>query len=265
MLGKLLKYEIKATSRTFIPLYIALILVALINNLFMAGDIRFGFGITMMILVGLFIALGVLTLVVLIQRFNKNLLGDEGYLMFTLPVKPYQLILSKLIVTVFWTIISGIISIITFVLLVGGFNLTFLKDFLKEFFTHRDIILSTVNTVMQNEIFRQGLMMIITFCVIGLLSYIGSILEIYLSLSIGQLPIFSKHRGISAFVAFFVINSVLQVIIALLSGFGATFYSHFGTPSVGMMCTVGIIGTLLVDCILFFIVNYILNKHLNLE
>lgn len=96
MLGKLLKYELKATSRTFLPIYGALILVALGNRLFRMGNINLGFGLTTAILVGLFVALGVLTLMVTIQRFNRNLLGDEGYLMFTLPVGPNQLIFLSL-------------------------------------------------------------------------------------------------------------------------------------------------------------------------
>ena len=34
MLGKLMKYEIKATARTLIPLYIALLAFAIINKIF---------------------------------------------------------------------------------------------------------------------------------------------------------------------------------------------------------------------------------------
>ena len=34
MLGKLLKYEIKSTARTFLPLYGMILLVALINRFF---------------------------------------------------------------------------------------------------------------------------------------------------------------------------------------------------------------------------------------
>ena len=33
MLGKLLKYELKATSRVFVPLYIAILVVSIVNGL----------------------------------------------------------------------------------------------------------------------------------------------------------------------------------------------------------------------------------------
>lgn len=35
MLGKLLKYELKASGRIFIPLYIAILIVAVFNGIFM--------------------------------------------------------------------------------------------------------------------------------------------------------------------------------------------------------------------------------------
>ncbi|MEG2638949.1 MAG: ABC transporter permease, partial [Clostridiales bacterium] len=38
MLGKLLKYETKATGRTLLPLYAALLIFALINKIFMNND-----------------------------------------------------------------------------------------------------------------------------------------------------------------------------------------------------------------------------------
>ena len=34
MLGKLLKYEIKSTARIFLPLYVSLVLLAVISNIF---------------------------------------------------------------------------------------------------------------------------------------------------------------------------------------------------------------------------------------
>ena len=61
----------------------------------------------------------VLTAMIAIQRFNKSLIGDEGYLMFTLPVTHTQLLNSKLIASLLWvvvgTIVMGLASLIIFV------------------------------------------------------------------------------------------------------------------------------------------------------
>ena len=60
----------------------------------------------------------VATLIVVIQRFYKSLLGDEGYLMFTIPVKAWQNILNKLLVSMLWTFTSTVIGFGSILILV---------------------------------------------------------------------------------------------------------------------------------------------------
>ena len=110
MLAKLLKYEFKATARLFIPLYIALITFTLINRVVNTVEsVQKAIGIniktilsviSMVGYVVLIISISAITLIIMVQRFYKNLLGDEGYLMFTLPVKTWQNVLNKLIFAV---------------------------------------------------------------------------------------------------------------------------------------------------------------------
>ncbi len=95
MLGKLVKYELKACGRIFVPLYISILVVAAIIGMFSNTQILQVPTILMFVLMALFIALVVMTVVLILQRFKKNLLEDEGYLMFTLPVSTKSLILSK--------------------------------------------------------------------------------------------------------------------------------------------------------------------------
>ncbi len=254
MLGKLLKYEFKATSRTFLPIYGALILVALGNRLFRMGNINLGFGLTTAILVGLFVALGVLTLMVTIQRFNKNLLGDEGYLMFTLPVEPNQLIFSKLITTVIWGILSGIVGVMTFVILMGDYQV------FRELINAWPQLWNELMNGIQTEFNGQVALVLVAIPVTGILSYVEGILMIYLALATGQLPIFSKYRGIISFVAFFALNSVLQLITGLIG-----YFIPFSTMSSTTTLMVAMSGILVLDVVLFMGINYIVSKHLNLE
>ena len=254
MLGKLLKYEFKATSRTFLPIYGALILVALGNRLFRMGNIDLGFGLTTAILVGLFVALGVLTLMVTIQRFNRNLLGDEGYLMFTLPVEPNQLIFSKLITTVIWGVLSGIVGGMTFIILMGDYEI------FKEFINAWPQLWNELMRGIQVEFNGQVALVLFAIPVIGILSYVQGILMIYLSLATGQLPIFAKHRRIISFVAFFILNSVLQLIVELIGSI-IPFSTMSGTTTLMVVMS----GIIVLDVILFMGINYIVGKHLNLE
>ena len=120
MLGKLIKYEFKATGRLLIPLYGALIIFAFINKIFM-GDFLYNSDtilgnipqiLAILIYVGIMVAIFVVTVFIIIQRYRTNLLCDEGYLMNTIPVKPWENILSKLVVALVWSIASIVISVI---------------------------------------------------------------------------------------------------------------------------------------------------------
>ena len=127
MLGKLLKYELKATSRVFVPLYIAILVVSIVNGLSLNLEIFNIQGLATIILMCLFISLFVITIVVTIQRFNKNLLKDEGYLMFTLPVSSKYLVLSKYLTSLIWTFLSFIVALLSFTIIFtiatyGDFN-----------------------------------------------------------------------------------------------------------------------------------------------
>ncbi|MFR5640554.1 MAG: hypothetical protein ACLUDF_05780 [Butyricicoccus sp.] len=96
---KLLKYEWKACARTCLPLYGVLILMSLISRMLYVipknASLDFMLpAIGSMLYMGVMMAAFVVTAVILIQRFYKNLLGSEGYLMFTLPVTVTQHLLS---------------------------------------------------------------------------------------------------------------------------------------------------------------------------
>ena len=119
MLGKLLKHEIKATSREYLLLYGAFLIITIFNKIFL--EVNTGRRNTMIsIFQNIFMAAYVLmcmtifivTIILIIRRFYKNLLGDEGYLMFTLPVKTYELILSKLVISLLWFVLSFVIYIL---------------------------------------------------------------------------------------------------------------------------------------------------------
>ena len=111
MLGKLLKYEYKATSRYFIGLYIVLALLTIGNKIMLiiedTSDVQLRvvdilFGIIMASYVIAIIAIAVATVVLMLRRFYFNMLKDEGYLTFTLPATVGQHIASKMIVCITW-------------------------------------------------------------------------------------------------------------------------------------------------------------------
>ena len=101
MLGKLIKYDLKALAKILAPLWGVLLVMGLIFGISIRSNLD-GIGNTMIVfslvvIVAVIVAIFVMNVIIVIQRFWKGLLQEEGYLMFTLPVTTRGLILSKVI------------------------------------------------------------------------------------------------------------------------------------------------------------------------
>ncbi len=269
MLSKLLKYEIKATARLFLPLYLTIVAFALINLFFLAttnaGEKSFSFynvamTISMIVYFILMMGLVVMTLFVLVQRFYKNLLGDEGYLMFTLPVKSWGHILSKLITAMLWTIASGFIAFGSILLISAN------KINIPEFFSKFSTAFRQVN----QEFGAYAYLFSIEAIVLGLLTIASTILTIYAAIALGQL--FNKHKLLASFGMYIVLQIVSQIIMALSSAI--LFKLPIFRPESIFIPSMMLINGILLASILyfgaftagyFFLTNYILKRKLNLE
>ena len=109
MLIKLMKHEFRATGRIMLPLYLVLLVTAVGANATTRGLLSTQYRILDMLGVLLVAAFGiaiisvcVMSIVVMVERFYKNLLQDEGYLMMTLPVSVHQQVWAKAIVSTVW-------------------------------------------------------------------------------------------------------------------------------------------------------------------
>lgn len=275
MLRKLMKYELKATARVFLLLYGTVLALGLLNKFFFMIDIfnrnlpfpvELTAGFTMLMYFFVIGAIFVMTLIITIQRFYKNLLGDEGYLMFTLPVQPWQHIVSKMTVAVIWFIVS------VFVTIFSGLMIGVSFDMLAEL----PGIFSKVMEEFQEWFSFHWIFFFLEFLVLCLAGLCSSILMIYASMSAGHL--FQKHRLVGSFAAFLVFNFLMQ----LASGFFFVFLDAIGHKNwelfhhlslfdsnsfmplhIGMLIL--IIWPLIIAIAYFIFTNYILNRKLNLE
>ena len=118
MLGKLLKHEFRATGRVMLPVMGAMLLLAGLANVSIRFMVRGVEGGTLLqilggLLIGFFvlavIATAVMAVILMVSRFYRNLLKDEGYLMLTLPVSVHGLVWSKLIVSLVWFIAAALL------------------------------------------------------------------------------------------------------------------------------------------------------------
>ena len=198
MLGKLMKYEFRATAIYFLPIYVVLVLVSglryvvsLISQKFSNGFSAFsGFSLSAIYLL-LALGLAITTFIVIIIRFYKNLLGTEGYLMFTLPVSVEQNILAKLIPSVVWFFGSCVLGMLTIAPAMG------LRFHDNPFTMFTGIRLGDVPEIL-----------LAVLMVIG--SIAGMFLFYYLCMCIGQM--FNSHRFLASAGAYIVIQTVLQIL-----------------------------------------------------
>lgn len=268
MLGKLLKYELKATSRVFIPLYIAILIVSIVNGLSLNLEILNIQGLATIILMCLFISLFVITIVVTIQRFNKNLLKDEGYLMFTLPVSSKHLILSKYLTSLIWTFLSFVVAFLSFTII---FMIPTYKYFDFSYF------INEFNLLFSNMLNLNILGQFIKIILLMIISYTIFIFNVYLALSVGQLPIFNRFRNVSSFIGFLVINLLISYAQNIVSLFvndasvnieaidNINYAINSVTSIVSKGLNIAIVINLIIILVLFFATTYILDKKLNLE
>lgn len=269
MLGKLIKYELKATSRFFLPLYLTLVIVSLLNLVFFnvpdTGEGSFSIsnlamGISMLVYVTLIVGMILMTLIVLIQRFYKNLLGDEGYLMFTLPVQSWSHIISKLAVSMFWIIISGIIALCS-ILIISAKNIS-AADISKG--------LSMVINQFQQYFGAYSFLTGFQIVLFGLLALASTILTVYAAIALGHL--FNKHKVLASFGMYIALKTVSQILMTLFSAAffsGRNFRLAFGNmpdiAQINSFLMASIIYCGLITTCYFVLTNYILKKKLNLE
>ena len=267
MLGKLLKYEIRATARTFVPLYGLILLLAVVNRvLFLSttsNTLQIPRTISMTVYVVLIVAVFVMTLVVTIQRFYKNLLGDEGYLSFTLPVKTHSHIDSKMIVTLLWSVLSIFVAGASVVIIASN------PDLLMQF--------SRFCAGVAELYGRYGLhahLIVLEALVFCIVSFLTGVLQIYASISVGNLA--GRHKQLASFGAYIGFGVVMQIICSVLvNSFGGTISAYLRSFSYSAgyyppaPVELALLGMILYNAVFFaafyFLTDWVLSRKLNLE
>ena len=284
MLGKLMKYDLRSGIRTFALIWIGLAALAAINGLTLRitfdGDIQSKLArfiitvLPMVLLVALYVAMGIFMLVFIINRFYKGLLGDEGYLMFTLPVSVSEHIGSKLLTSMIFQLGSFAVAVLS-----GGLLLAVLAPAnLREI----TAAVQDMTDYLAGYPLPAGTgWLIAEFAVYMLIGAAVTILQIYTAISIGHLA--KKNRGWFALLAYVGISIAFSII---MNGCMSLLLQSDAFPNVplnwefclddagwhvqgiGMMAsTLGIyIGLALLEGSgFFFATRAILSKRLNLE
>ncbi len=262
MLGKLLKYEYRATFKLYLVLYAIVLALSGIVRLLTSFDMGHNVIIstlTIMFTVTVVLALAGLyfvTLIFVMFRFYKHLFSDEGYLTFTLPVTPFKIILSKIIVGMTWVIgcfavLAGAVAI----MLYGSETLDNIK-----------IIWNMFGSSIFDMLFEGEILQVIYYIMNTVISVFSTVCFIYLAVAFGQVMM-PRHKVAGSILSYLIISVATSIISAI---FSILFYTIVGydlastelPQSYYLLSTILSLGLSIVSVVL---VNNICKKHLNLS
>lgn len=272
MFGKLLKYDFRSMLKQFAFIWPAALVLAVVNRFTLSGlDSTSATGetvagIAMLVFVAVMIAMFVIAVIFTVQRFYKGLLGDEGYLMHTLPVRPWALIASKLVCAVVLTVISIVIAVAAILIIVSP--VIDLSEILHVFRWLWEALCGNQNTANAFLACAELILLI-------LVGMAQSYLMLYLAMAIGHL--FNKNRVAMSVVAYIGIHVAVSTLLSFTGNiFGDMlgdllsdlFWGKSGYPvwrSVHMSLWFGIFAVGIGGAVYFFLTEYILRNKLNLE
>ena len=266
MLGKLLKYEFKSMARLLGVIYLAVLAVAAIAGLVggismrhsiagVEGTNSLGMAILLFVYVILVIAMIVVSMILILERFYNNLLKGEGYLMHTLPVPTWMHVASKTINAVIWNALAIVVLVLSLILaLACSGSCGIVWSAIKW--------TSLFDTIADNKI----LIILSVICIF--VQTIRVTLMFYLSMAIGGCA--TRHKIFYSGLAFICLLVILGVIglvgnVNLLFGSGTqALDSATGLPA-GWLLGRQIITDLIYSGIFFWLTQFILKRKLNLE
>lgn len=275
MISKLVRFEAHATFRLLVVIWAALVacsvlfsVIALLTggdfyqNLLQSSNALYLFdkivsSLVILLYVALFVAQIVLTLAIIVMRFYRGVLGDEGYLMHTLPIGESHIIISKGIVASIAVLGSTILGIVSILMMV----------FATEPHSFTEVAGEFLSAVGKKPII---ILYIFEGLIVAIVSIVAGIYQVYASLAIGQIA--NRHRILISLGCYIGINMVISTIgvfigtIASFTGLEDVLSNLMSHEYLGpQLIFMGLFVVSAVQLVVFHIITeYILSNKLNL-
>lgn len=255
MLGKLIKYDLKSMTKTIVPLWITVVALTLILTISNWGTNleTFAENDTIMVVLSILlfsvsVAILVMNVLFVIQRFWNGLLKEEGYLMFTLPVSTRKLILAKGLSALLISLGSILVAILCVVII--AFSYVHSYDGSNLFAILKIALQNTFLNITGSDIAET----ILCFIMVPVF-LLTEIYQTYTAMAIGQLS--NKNRFMLSIVAYIGITIILSMIASIFD---------FVTINNSMLETLFLLATSTLKLLIFHgITEIILTRKLNLE
>lgn len=272
MLKKLLKYDLQALFKYFIPMTIFMIAYSILGSVFFKiEDIDKYDGVIMPLLIGISILGYVLILIaycivsqgLIVVDFFKTMVTDRGYLTHTLPVKKSSILISKYIA-------GFIIQIISYAVVIT--SLIAFLDVPRLLITNSSVIREVINETLA-ELFTHisagaVIVTVIIFIICCLVSIFFNLATFFLAIAIGQRV--NRHKIVGSIVAYGVLSIVIQIISGLCTfiielAIGASDPNSISLVAFPIMLSGMTVLISILTVIMSFVIHGIFNKKLNLD
>lgn len=214
MLSNLLKLDFRSTWRDFAGIYLAILLgVTVLPLIFQKGEnqiINMTAGFAAFAIV---IAVIVVMITNLFRIFNTNVFSKQGYLTMTLPVTSWQVVLSKLMISSMWILLTGIVSILGIIIMI-----TILQPFnMPDFGLIYREIMANLN--------GKNVLGFILLLISLLLSAVKEVSKLFLACSIAHLKRLDRFRVPAGILSYFLFSWVEATIVQIVAKIVSLFSS----------------------------------------
>lgn len=259
MVGKLMKYELKALYRVLLWFILAVVLLSGVTRIILeaallgegaeegwnVGYFLSSFFSTSLWYLAVF-ALSVAGMIVCVVRYFRSLFTGEGYMTFSLPVTPTQLLLAK-----FFSAL--IVTLTCYAAIALSFFIAMPMDRVQQFWSDLSGALPQIFDALAAEpLFAFELVLLAIVCIPT------SFLYLFLIAGIGQL--FTKGRVIITIALYYGSSTALSTAFSMLLFPMIEFGAHSGH----LLMWLFIIGILAFDVAAFFVTRYLLSRKVNL-
>ncbi len=192
MLGKLMKYEWKATWKFILIANLMITVMTIMANVTVKLDffsyeqpnvIQFIAIMVMMTYILSMFAMIIGVAIFLVYRFYTSTYSDQGYLLHTLPVDKHHIIIAKVLVSALWIILCEFIMYLSVIILVAANG--------EVFETLKDGMDSIISITISETATVRGFAVVMSL-VAFLFSLFAKLLKVTACISLGQLSACSR-------------------------------------------------------------------------
>jgi len=202
MLSKLIKYDIRSTWRDFAGVYLSILLgVLILPPLFNHFNNEIVKTIAGFIAVSIIITTIVVMVITLFKIFNTNVFSKEGYLTMTLPVTARQIVVSKLLVSSMWIILTGFVSAVGICIYVLNMNVAPMAEIAAAFQKFMVMFDS------------RGVFAVVLMILAMVASSVKEIAKLFLACSIAHLKQLNRFRVPVGILSYFVFSWLETLVV----------------------------------------------------